>query len=317
MASAPENITPATLASHSPLFSGYAPADFGDSEDTRPTVLNLDPTGTGALTPYSTLVSNVMLRHTYEIKEKNTLPLVPNMKWRHKLREFFFHKNEDLVNFLRKPLSAHPVLGQADSFIRKFARSDFSATNNTLQGIVLDISGEAIYTLLEQEVKIAGPANFTELTDEIRWIYDTYREAGDEITRKESILKIRLDTMDKTYRKVVGFMDLPNEEDTVELAEAIEKYMKKKFTESDIEDAYNETLKAYRRFYGLRQIVQFIRSTEIIDKEPLCSICMNEQVAYAMNPCGHTFCNTCSKRQMTQCYMCRVAVKERIRIFFG
>ena len=66
----------------------YAPADFLDAEETRPTELLLDPTGFGISTPYTTVTMNSLSKHLQEVKETQQNPAVLQNSWKRKLREF-------------------------------------------------------------------------------------------------------------------------------------------------------------------------------------------------------------------------------------
>lgn len=297
--------------------TGFSPADFADADDTRPMQIQFDPTGLGLADPYSTLVGNVLQRQTTEIKEKTTNPSPTPTNWRRKLREFMTLKNEDLIQVLKKPLGPQSPLSRADVFVQKFGRPDFVATHPSLQYAFLDISGSSGIAQIEEELKAIGPASPKQLLEEVRWVYDMYRQAGDECLKRESELKLRLDILDKTYQKVIGFCDLPVNQDSEKLAEAVEGYIQKIFEDHKIEEVYAGAIEAYRRFAALREIIQTFRFTEMQDKEPLCAICMNESVAFVLTPCGHTFCGTCLKRQITTCYICRSSIRDRLKVYFG
>lgn len=305
------------LGSYSPTLGSFSPADFPAAEDMRPVELQLDPTGNGTLVPYSTIVSNVLSRQMYEIKEKNPSQLTSINSWKRRLREFMGQKNEDLLEFVQKPLSKHPTLSRTVDIMKRFGRSDFLASHATLNSIVMDVSGQNLTPIFEEEMKRCGPASFHELHEQIKWIYDTYRQAGEDCMRNENLLRTRLDNFDKIHQKMVLLLDMPSNEFSSDMALMIEKYLEKNFQDNGIKEYYTDFIIAYRRFLTLREVTLFLRTTESVDKEPLCSICLNESVGYALVPCGHTFCTTCSKRQMTQCYMCRAQIRERVKLFFG
>jgi len=305
------------LGTYSPTMGSFSPADFPPAEYTQPPELQLDPTGNGTLVPYSTIVSNVLSRQMYEIKEKNPSQLTSINSWKRRLREFMGQKNEELLEFVKKPLSNHPTLSRTVDFMKRFGRSDFLASHATLQSIAMDLSGQNLIPIFEEEMKRCGPASIQELHEQIKWIYETYRQAGEDCMRNENLLRTRLDNFDKIHQKLVLLLDMPSNEFSSEMATGIEKYLEKNFHDNGIKEYYTDYIIAYRRFLTLRDIVLFLRTTESVDKEPLCSICLNEPVGFALVPCGHTFCSTCSKRQMTQCYMCRAQIRERVRLFFG
>jgi len=306
------------LGGYNTNMGSFAPADFGAAEDTQPAEIQLDPTGNGSLFPYSTIVSNVLSRQMYEMKEKTPQVLTVTINsWKKRLREFMGNKNEDLLEFIRKPLSSHPTLGRTVDFMKRFGRLDFLASHATLQSIAMDPSGQSLMPIFEAEMKASGPASFQELHEQIKWIYDRYRQAGEDCMRNESLLRARLDNFDKIHQKMVLLLDMPSNDASPDIAASVEKYLEKNFQDNGIKEYYTDYIIAYRRFLSLREIVLFLRTTESVDKEPLCSICLNESVGFALVPCGHTFCNTCSRRQMTQCYMCRSQIRERVRLFFG
>jgi len=297
--------------------TGFSPADFGDADDTRPLAALLDPTGMGSLTPYSSLVSNVLLRHTTEVKDKTASPSPFPPSWRKRLREFMTTKNEDLVSFLKKPLDKENGLVRADLFLAKFGRPDFNPTHASLQTMFLDASGQSGVGQIEQDLKKVGPSSSKELIEQVRWLYDAYRLAGEECMKQETQLRLRLDVLDKTYQKVISISELPVNEESEKVGIAVENYIKKLVEENRIEEQYTATVEAYRRFVALKETIQTFRFVDLQDKEPLCSICLTESVAFALTPCGHTFCGTCVKRQMHTCYMCRSSIRDRVKLYFG
>ena len=296
---------------------GFSPADFGDAEDIRPIEVQMDLTGTGTLIPYSQLVNNVYQRQATEIKEKTVSTSITPTNWRKRFREFMNTKNEDLVSFLKKPIGSQSALSRADVFLQKFGRPDFSPVHASLQYTFLDASGVSGIHTIEEELKTIGPSSSKELLDQVRWLYDAYRQAGEDCIKHENTLKLRLDVLDKTYQKVIGFYELPMNENSEKLAQSVETFVKKIFEEHAIEEEYTKAIEAYRRFAALRETIQFLRFTDLTEKEPLCSICLNETVSFALVPCGHTLCGTCMKRQVHSCYMCRAGIKDRVKLYFG
>ncbi len=308
---------PYQLGSYSPGLSGYAPADFLDANDTMPPEIALDPTSSGTFVPYSQLVANVANRHIQEVKEKTVSGATNGAAWRKRMKEFMGSKNEDLLSFLRKPLSSHPTLSQADSFMRKFGMQTFTPTHHSLREIFLDASGTSLVPKLEEELLQVGPASSVKLTEEVRWLYDAYRQAGEQVMKNESMLRVKLDLLDKMHQKALGLADLPVNSQTAVFREAAMEYLTVFFKEQSIEEDYKNYIESYRRFAALKEMITTFRFTDLQDKEPLCSICLNEPVSHCVSPCGHTFCFSCVKRQMSNCYMCRAGIKDRIRIFFG
>lgn len=305
------------LGSYSPGLSGYSPADFPDAQDIQPTEIQLDPTSSGTVVPYSQLVSNVANRQLQEVREKTVSPATNGAAWKKRVKEFMLNKNEELLSFLRRPLSNHPTLSQADPFLRKFGIATFTPTHHSLREIFLDASGVSMIPKIEEELLQVGPASSLKLTEEVRWLYDNYRTAGEQVMKNESILRMKLDLLDKMHQKTLGIMDLPANEHSQHLQEAAMNYLTVFFKEQNIEEDYKNYIESYRRFAGFKELMSTFRFTENVDKEPLCCICLQETVSFCTTPCGHTFCSSCVKRQSSNCYMCRAQIKERVKIFFG
>lgn len=297
--------------------TGFSPADFGDAEDLRPMAIQLDPTGTGAPLPYSLLVENVMLRQTTEIKEKTLTPSPLPPHWRRKLKEFLHTKNEELLSFVKKPLQPSHPLYRTEHFLKKFGRPDFQATHPSLQTTFLDASGSTCIAQIESQLKTIGPSNGKQIVDQVRWLLEEYKSAGEDCLTQENALKLKLDVFDKTYQRVVALYELPANEHFDKVGDALEQYIQQLFQEHALEDQYKKTIEAYRRFISLREMIQTFRFIDLAEKEPLCSICLTESVQFALTPCGHTFCGTCVKKQAHACYMCRSVIRDRVKIYFG
>lgn len=56
---------------------------------------------------------------------------------------------------------------------------------------------------------------------------------------------------------------------------------------------------------------------EIVNNETSCPICYESKISHCINPCGHTFCGNCVKNLNGECFMCRVKVKNVIKMFIA
>lgn len=294
----------------------YAPADFADADYERPTGAFFDIGTSNSEIVYSTTINNTLDRHIYEVREKVQVPSVTSNQWRRRLREFLTVRVKDLLSFASKPLAKHPTLGPTDVLIRKFGRSNFIANHHTLREVALDLSGINIISLVEDGLK-QFPHTLKGFQEQTRYLFDMYRESADEIVRQDTVLQSRLSTFDKIQARVTGLADLQMNEEYETLVTATEAYLKRIFNENDIEAVYISLVEAYRKFLLLRDIVHMRRLADSIEAQPLCNICFDESIQFAITPCGHTYCATCIKKQFNHCYVCRGQVKERIRLFLG
>jgi len=305
----------------SPNMSGFSPADFLDAEETRPTELLLDPTGNGSSSPYSTVVQNTLFRHLQEVREINAPPTNIPPSWRKKLREFITTKNEDLLSFLSKRLPESSPLHRVETFMKKYGRAEGIITNsNGNKDKFIDISGDDRVLFLEElEVQLQeqGKSTYVEVIVQVKFMIDSYKETGEKIIQLENTMKSKLDVLDKAVTKLAAVTTLGQNAAFPALIQSIQEYMNIIFEENQIEATYKELVKTYKKLFFLREALQFLWSLEGAQREPLCAICFNESIQLALVPCGHTFCATCCKRQITACFICRVNVREKIKLFFG
>ncbi len=294
----------------------YAPADFGDAEDDRPSTAIFDFGITNSASIFTSAVNNMASRHIHEIRER--FPPAPQGAGhsRRRLRDFLLNRMNDILEFAAKPIAKHPTLGPAEVLIRKFSRGNFQVNHHSLKDIALDGSG--VDVISEINAKLSRyPMTLTGYQEATGFLIDTFREAGEEILRNDSLLQSRLDTFDKVQARISGLAELQVNEGLEPLMEATKAYLEKIFQGCEIESCYTAMIAAYRKFLLLRDILLSRRIIETTMSEPLCCICFSDTIQYVLNPCGHSFCAGCVKRQISQCYICRQNVKDRVKIYIG
>jgi len=135
--------------------------------------------------------------------------------------------------------------------------------------------------------------------------------------KQESLLKSKLDTLDKLQGKITSLLELEASPVYQPLMEASEVYLGNIFERNQIGETYGALIEAYRRFLAVRDIVIMMRAVQSNENEPLCTICLEEPVSYCISPCGHTFCTTCLRRQSVGCFICRTVIKDKIKVYFS
>lgn len=298
----------------------FSPAEFGDADDLRPTAAFIDIVGNGTSTPYTTAINSVLQKHIEEIKQKTATTVLLPTGWKKRLRDFLSQKNTDLLDFLSLSITSHPTLGKGDAILRKFAATHFNVNHATVKEMVLDSSGVNVVNEINETLNAIRLSSSDCLADYIaaqKYIFDQYRESGEEALKQEFILKSKLDLLDKAQAKIATMLDLDPIDKYHPLMESIEDYLGGLFKKHAIENDYKAFIAAYRRFITLRDVVLMSRAIQAHENEPLCTICIQEQVSNVLVPCGHTFCVTCIKRQNGSCFICRTAIREKTRLYFG
>jgi hypothetical protein len=72
---------------------------------------------------------------------------------------------------------------------------------------------------------------------------------------------------------------------------------------------------------GIRKLIQLgiedlIKPEDVVKK--MCAICFEREVNMVMIPCGHTYCDACSKYDYrAKCPQCRTTINSRVKIYFS
>jgi hypothetical protein len=259
-------------------------------------------------------------KHTEEIKGRATALLHLPSGWKRRLRDFVSTKNNELLDFLKLNVPSHNVLGPGEILLRRFGNPQVTPNHVSVRDMVMDVSGAAEATLADlnshlEQFKADG--NLTNYANQTRVIYEEYKEAGDEVLKQQLALKQKLDKLDRIQNRIAGLLEVDANDKYQPLMESVEQYLKKVYQDCEIEQEYTKLVTAYRRFATLRDVVTMSRSLLSYESEPLCSICLNEPVTYAITPCGHTLCQTCMRRQSNQCFFCRGPIRDKIKLFFS
>ncbi len=158
----------------------YAPADFEDSEATRPPESYLDSGSQSPATIYSSVVGNVLQRQVRDMRERIISPAQYSSNWKKRIRDIFVRGNETALKFLTKPVASNAQYSQIENLIRKYSRNDapsFTNTQQLLQDYVADLSGvdgEFVNARLSAKVKEDASASHN-LSEQVRELYEMYR----------------------------------------------------------------------------------------------------------------------------------------------
>jgi len=289
-------------------FGNYASADFPDAEMSRP--LEIENYS------YSTAISNAVSKHYSELKEKSSESV--ELIWKKKIREFLLLKNDKLVEYLTTKIKNHPVLGKAENFFQLFGKQSMNYNNNTIHEIRFDISGaETTNEVVDNACKEKGFQSLESYMKQTQFLFDLYKETGENILNEELRLAIKLEHFDSIQSSLKVLNNLKPNDSFEAMMNSVQNYLETLFNENNFEENYKTIIELYRKFIGLRDIVQVVRKRESMESEPLCSICFTDKISYAFVPCGHTFCPNCVKRQALQCSICRSQIKERLKIYFS
>jgi len=308
-----------------PHYGMYASANH-DTEDSGS--LDFGFLG-GSSQSYTTTTQNILSRHASEIRgavDEITQPL--HQVARKRVRELITKHNNLLMCFLIPGHESNPGTKQlatsitsAEDLFHKFGREMPFAeriTTKISEELPLDCSMNGALQEIESGMAKACTATSPALLliQQIKWAFQQYKVVGEEVLRLEALLTQKTGVLDKLAERQNIVLHLKTNEALPALLDAFGTYMGQIFDESNFETTYKELAEAYKKWNVLRDIVSLHQSVQTDIREPMCSICLAEPVSHAVAPCGHTFCTGCVRRLNITCYLCRGAVRERVKLFF-
>ena len=275
---------------------------------------------------YSTTVSNILSKHCTEIKQSSeeiTQTIVATSK--KKLKELITKHNNELFSFMSRPDKTPNMVGLAEGIFRKYGQDIPTIkgvnTNTVLKDLNLDASVSTVVAEFDDELKklrgvTSSLGGLDDFLKQSRWIFNQYKIIGEEVLRLETNLYQKIEILDKINNRIQLITNLTANDALPELIDSFKKYVGTMYASTQIETTYKELIECYKKWNICRQIISQYSNFKSDTCEPQCSICLNEAVSYTIVPCGHTFCNSCIKKQNTTCYMCRGTIRERVKLFF-
>lgn len=260
--------------------------------------------------PVTTAVHNISARHLHEIAagipdERQSLRI-----WRRQLQECMNQQHAQLLRFLVNSNDAPELVRRCEEVLAKYSKPTWNfassirdiALSTDISGVIDDLSGE-----LGVAVEILHVAQ--------KRAVRAYVQAAAAVCAAETRLEDKLKRLDTIVTRVSDLMFLEPTAELADLTEPIRAYLDSVYSRIDIEEDYTALMENYKKFAVLKGLVSTARFEQ--PPAPTCTICMTREITTAITPCGHTFCEDCVRNQMTVCYICRVQVRDKLRLFFS
>ena len=301
-------------------------AAFGfEDSDAGSGLVNASP----SLGPMTAAIHNISARNLHDI---NTA--IPDDRkflrtWRGQLQEGLGQQHARMIRFLLADASGGADVTNSDVYRRccdvlaKYSKPTWnfassvrdlalpSTGGGSAVATATDASGGGADADVERDLGISLDA----LREIQRKAVRLYVTAGQRVCAAEGRLEEKLRRLETIVGRVNDLMFLEPTAELEAMAAPTRAYLDSVIGKVALEEDYRALMDAYRRFAALRSVVggaQFQRPAV-----PTCSICMTKEVSQAVTPCGHTFCEDCCRTQMTGCYICRVQIRDKIRLFFA
>ena len=263
---------------------------------------------------FRTTISNILSKHFCELKTDDNHIMISKKK----LKDLITKHNNEIFSFMSHPDKTPQMIGIAETIFRRYGQDIPSikggTANSVLKDLHLDVSMDKAVLDFDINLKKIGESGLHDFMKQLQWVFNQYKVIGEEILRQETVLHQNLEMLDRLNNRIPLITSLITNEVLPELIDTFGKYADSVYKSCRIDEKYIDLVELYKKWNVCRQIV----STHIKNptNDPQCSICLSESVSYAIVPCGHTFCSVCSKKQNTNCYICRGTIRERIKLYF-
>ncbi len=259
--------------------------------------------------PVTIAVNNISGRHMHDINTgiDDTRQII--RVWRQQLQECMKRGHCQLFKFLVTGGTEPDILKKTGDIVAKYSKSTWNFASS-VRDLSLDTNCDAVRAELSSELGHSITA-LAELQKRVNHAYTTAAAAVCDAEERLNEKLARIDTTDRCIQQLLG---LGATSAMPALALPTRQYLESVYAEADIEAEYSNLIHKYKRFAVLKNLVSLSSTQQ--GAAPICNICMTKEVTHATLPCGHTYCEECGRTQVTSCYICRVQVRDRVRLFF-
>lgn len=253
-----------------------------------------------------------------------------------------FHLSDDnYANFFNQNSNSH-FMGDERFYIRQ--DGTLSVTNNgamtgngklipTLESLLNDRENtykinlndikenmDAFDTIKQEHIERMGELDLKIETNMYTYTpkFDEFKNIVNALKSCITPLKEKYDETNKEYIKAKNEYDAfvykildknvrqKSEDQIRQLSDEIQQQIKEKYTSLNIEQLKQNYLDAFDEYGSLMMKLKSITGTVI--PTTVCQICLENQVEYFLDPCGHTICGTCKQtceHSRKNCHYCR------------
>jgi hypothetical protein len=259
--------------------------------------------------PVTTAINNISARHMHDISNSMPDNRIAIRAWRQQIQDCMKRGHAQLFKFLLNGPEPD-ILKKAGDTISKYSKATWNFAAS-VRDLSLDNDCSDVRTGLEAE--LGHP--ITVLAELQKRVNQAYTRGAVAVCDAEERLNEKLHRVDAADRCVGQLLELTHTPALDAAKAPVQAYLESVYTAADLQTEYATLIRAYKRFATLKSLVSLgsIQQTPA----PTCTICMTKEVTHVTLPCGHTYCEDCSRTQVTSCYICRVQVRDRVRLFFA
>lgn len=266
--------------------------------------------------PATVAIRNITSRHLHEITAAVPDERQMLRSWRRQLQDCMNQQNARTLRFLVAApdvsgAGAGPEIARCcHEVLIKYSKPTWNFASS-IRDIL--ISTETADTIADLCGEVGLPIETLRAAQ--KRAVQAYVQAATAACEAEGRLEEKLTRLNTIATRINDMMFLEPTAEIGGLAGPVRAYLDSVYARVNLEEDYTALVENYKRFAVLRDIVgstQFERPAA-----PTCTICMGREVGVALTPCGHTFCEECVRNQMTACYICRVQIRDKLRLYFS
>ena len=198
-----------------------------------------------------------------------------------------------------------------------FDEQYFSSINTTLYDCVYSEIRNKLFNLSESNLNanILTPEQIKNYSDKylISSVDSTIKKFKKQIVdlynlkmEKELMLETNKEKYEKFMKSITESISLIESinHDDIPLKEILMERIPVFYNRLDLENLTSEIKELNAEYFFLKNRLMELSS---IHKSTLCGICLENEVDFYINPCGHTLCKTCKEKSSTlkNCHVCR------------
>lgn len=236
--------------------------------------------------------------------------------------ESFIIDNSTIIEKQRITKLFNQIIQKHYEFLKNRGKSASIDTAKQLQGKYgfQSLDTEIIPTAEKLESELAA-TNHTSLIqtykNQSQFILQKYRELSQQLIELEATLKNKVNKFNAIQKQITFLMTLEENDESRQLIDATEVYLKKYFANSNIETHYAKFIELHKYWTMIRELLYLQRTIPNENNTaPTCCVCLADPVSMALNPCGHTFCTRCRTQLSNTCPICRTRISGALKVYF-
>ena len=282
--------------------------------------------------PMTAAIHNISARNLHELNLSAPDDRQFLRSWRKQLQDCMNQQNVRIIKFLLAdgPASASASSSASSSasttsasmmdmeitqrclaILNKYSKPTWSFTSS-IKDLALSTASE-IPGQIETELGISPVA----LRDYLKKAIRLYVNSASALSSAEGRLEEKLKRLEAVSQRINDLMFMEPTSELEQLGNSTRVYLDSVLEKIDLENDFKELTTQFKKFTTLRPLLSLGTFQRAATTAPICSICMTREISQAVTPCGHTFCEDCCRNQMTACYICRVQIRDKIKLYFA